>query len=61
MMNENHKLRKIIRRMKKIQHDISADGQPVSSMQIAELERLGSEYSEIVDALRTSTGDAEKI
>ena len=47
--------------MKKIQQDISADGQPVSSMQIAELERLGTEYAEIVDALRTSTGDAEKI
>ena len=47
--------------MKNIQQDISADGQPVSSMQIAELERLGSEYSDIVTVLRTLVVEDEKI
>ena len=60
-MKENRRLKKIIRRMKKIQQDISADGQPVSSMQIAELERLGSEYSDIVTVLRTLAVEDEKI
>ena len=56
-MNENRRLKKIIRRMKKIQRDIAADKQPVSPIQIAELERLGSEYAETVTALRSVTGD----
>jgi len=47
--------------MKKIQQDISADGQPVSQMQIAELERLGSEYAEIVTVLRTATGEVKRF
>jgi hypothetical protein len=61
MMDENQRLKKIIRRMKKIQQDISADGQPVSQMQIAELERLGSEYAEIVTVLRTATGEVKRF
>jgi hypothetical protein len=51
--NENRRLRKIIRRMKKIQQDIASDGQPVSPTQITELERLGSEYANIVTELRS--------
>ena len=51
--NENRRLKKIIRRMRKIQKDIAGDSQPVSSIQIVELERLGSEYAEIVTELRS--------
>jgi hypothetical protein len=52
---ESRRLEKIIQRMKKVQRDIASDKQPVSPIQVAELERLGSEYADIVTLLRTGS------
>ena len=59
--NENHRLEKIIRRMNRIQRDIAADEQPVSPLQIEELERLGVEYADLIDVLRSNTERPEKF
>lgn len=46
-------LKRIIRRMKKIQKNIASDGQPPSMLEIEELSNLGRQYGDIVQVLRT--------
>jgi hypothetical protein len=59
--HENHRLEKIIRRMNRIQRDIAADEQPVSPLQIEELERLGVEYADLLEVLRSTIERSEKF
>ena len=52
-MNQEKKLKKIIKRMKKIQKDIASDGQPVSPLQIESLEQLGKKYAKIIQGWKS--------
>jgi hypothetical protein len=45
-------LKKIIRRMVKIQKAISEDNQPVSQLQLEELVQLGKQYADTVEDLK---------
>jgi hypothetical protein len=48
------KLKKIIKRMTRIQKMIASDPQPVSAMQLEELTQLGRKYAAIVDEMANS-------
>ena len=51
-------LGQIIRRMKEIQSQIAASGQPVSGLEVEELSRLGQRYGEIVQSLADTCGES---
>jgi len=51
------RLGQVIRRMKKIQKDIKASGQPPSMRELSELKELGNEYARIVDFLANHPGE----
>jgi len=44
-------LKKVIRKMKKVQKNISADGQPVSAHELEALRKLGQRYIEIIKSM----------
>ncbi len=57
-MTEQQRLEEVIKRMKRVQKEISADHQPASAFQIRELMALGQTYAEIVENLK---GQNKKI
>ncbi len=58
--DDNQKrLGKIIKRMRKIQRGIKASGQPASMRELAELKDLGREYARIIEQIANSPGGSE--
>jgi hypothetical protein len=49
-------LKKIIKRMRKIQKSIANDDQPVSALQIEELKQLGEKYAKVIRKLDQQAG-----
>ena len=47
-------LKKIVKRMRKIQKSMLDDHQPVSALQLEELTQLGRQYAETVESLKSS-------
>ncbi|MEM7195181.1 MAG: hypothetical protein AAF402_09540 [Pseudomonadota bacterium] len=51
------KLSKIIKKMRRIQKRIAADGEPVSGGEIEQLTRLGRKYQNVVQELSSISTD----
>jgi len=59
--DDQERLEKIIKRMRKIQRAIKASGQPASMLELMELQDLGVEYARIIERLASDrTGNAER-
>jgi hypothetical protein len=58
--DDNQKrLGKIIKRMRKIQRSIKASGQPASMRELTELKDLGREYARIIEQIANSQGGSQ--
>ena len=55
--NNQERLEKIIKRMRKIQRSIKASGQPASMLELMELKDLGLEYARIIERLANDRTD----